>query len=197
MPLKSIRYRFVLFTFFLQIHSIKWRPLAFIVAYAHIWCCCILIAFPKYDLLIRDQSSFYRFYDPSNNHLQKKIPSLFTSLRKGEYFGPEAILVKKSQFWNVYQLTLVALDKIVTSCQFRITELPKLKALHHKKKVHRYIIHIFHVYPTSMVVWNLSEYFDQRVLTPKSLAPKLQIFQRGRTENALLEQKYISQQHAT
>ena len=50
---------------------------------------------------------------------------------------------------------------------------------------------------TSMVVRNLSEYFDQRVLTPKSVAPKLQIFQRGRTENALLEEKYISQQHAT
>ena len=114
-------YRFVLFTFFLQIHSIKWRPLAFIVAYAHIWCCCILIAFPKYDLLIRDQSSFYRFYDPSNNHLQKKIPSPFTSFsfRKGEYFGPEAILVKKMPVLKCYQLTLVALDINFTSCQFQ------------------------------------------------------------------------------
>ena len=36
----------------------------------------------------------------------------------------------------------------------------------------------FYSVPSSLVVQNLSEHFYQRLLTPKSRVPKLQIFQR-------------------
>ena len=60
-----------LFTFFLWIDGIKWRPSAFVSADPRIWCCCCIFieASPNYDLKIRDQSYIYKFYD-----LQKKDP---------------------------------------------------------------------------------------------------------------------------
>ena len=149
---------------------------------------------PNYGLLIRYQS----------NYLNKKDLITAHQSWKREDFDPDDVFGEKKASFNMYARSSASFgntwDKIVTFYQFQTTQFPNhlkwLKSLHQMKKVQIFFA-IFHACSTSMVVRNLSEYFDQRVLTPKSVAPKLQIFQRGRTENALLEEKYISQQHAT